>query len=94
MRYETRFPHFPLGQVVITAQASRELVPEDVHAALARHARGDWGDTHPEDAGLNDDALVHGGRLLSVYQDRNGTTFWIITEADRSVTTALLPEDY
>ena len=87
-------PRFPLGQVVITANACNRLHPLDVHSALGRHARGDWGDTHPEDAGLNDAALRNGDRLLSVYQSRDGQTFWIITEWDRSATTVLMPADY
>jgi hypothetical protein len=84
---------FRLGQVVITANAQHAIHPADVHQALARHAQGDWGDLCPEDAQLNEQALTHGDRLLSVY----GTAerrFWIITEADRSVTTVLLPTDY
>ena len=64
-------------------------------ALLRRHVSGDWGDIHPEDDGLNEEALETGARILSVY----GTTdhpnrLWIITEADRSATTTLRPEDY
>lgn len=83
----------PLGQVVITANASLRLSTEEVLAALRRHAAGDWGDLCPEDAITNDHALHEGGRLLSAYGDGE-YRFWIITEADRSVTTILLPEDY
>ena len=49
---------------------------------------------NPEDAAENELSLREGFRLLSAYRDRNGTKFWIITEADRSVTTLLLPEEY
>lgn len=84
---------FPLGQTVITATASAVLTAEGIETALRRHASGDWGDICPEDAGLNEAALEHGSRLLSVYGDA-GERFWVITEADRSVTTVLLPEDY
>jgi len=83
----------PLGQVVITANASLRLSTEEVLAALRRHAAGDWGDLCPEDAITNDQSLHEGGRLLSAYGDGD-YRFWIITEADRSVTTILLPEDY
>jgi hypothetical protein len=78
---------------VTTANASVRLSTEEVLTGLRRHSCGDWGDLCPEDMVANDDALKHGGRLLSAYGD--GTArFWIITEADRSVTTVLLPEDY
>lgn len=79
---------------MITAMAHRTLHPLDVIAGLSRHARGDWGDVCKEDAGENELSLQEGFRLLSVYKDRNGVCFWIITEADRSATTVLLPEDY
>lgn len=84
---------FPLGQVVTTANASLRLSTEEVFAALRRHASGDWGDLCPEDNLANINALEHGGRLFSAY-GQGETRFWIITEADRSVTTVLLPEDY
>ena len=85
---------FSLGQTVITANALDQLHPEDVIASLARHARHDWGDLCPEDVEENELSLRQGFRILSAYCDRQGTKFWIITEADRSVTTVLLPEDY
>ena len=84
---------FPLGQMVITANAAARLDMVAVYDGLRRHASGDWGDICPEDRALNDEALKHGDRLLSVY----GTgehRFWIITEWDRSVSTVLMPEDY
>ena len=85
---------FPLGQTVITRNALDQLHPEDVYLSLRRHARRDWGDCCREDARANNEALLEGSRLLSVYRDRNGVKFWIITESDRSATTILLPEDY
>ena len=69
------------------------LSTEEVLTALRRHASGDWGDLCPEDTLANDAALHHGGRLFSAY-GQGADRFWIITEADRSVTTVLLPEDY
>src|SRR5262249_23035662 len=84
---------FALGQLVITANASLLLPTEEVLTGLRRHACGDWGDLWPEDALANDAALREGGRLLSAY-GQGATRFWVITEADRSVTTVLVPDDY
>ena len=86
-------PKFPLGEIVITANAQASLDPADVQQGLSRHARGDWGEVGPEDAKENELSLKEGFRLLSVYRS-GGDRFWIITEADRSVTTVLLPGDY
>ena len=86
--------HFSLGLMVITPNAAQELHPLDVRDAIQRHARGDWGELDPQDHAMNETALVDGGRLFSVYRDRNQKRFYIITEADHSVTTCLLPEDY
>ena len=61
---------------------------------LSRHVRGDWGDLCPEDSRANEAALRNGGRLLSAYDMPNGKRLWIITEADRSATTLLLPDEY
>jgi hypothetical protein len=85
---------FPLGQVVITANALEALRPGDVLAALTRHGAGDWGDVCDDDRWENELSLKEGYRLLSAYRAANGVKFWIITEADRSATTVLLPEDY
>ena len=64
----------------------------DLLALLRRHAAGDWGDGDAGDRRLNTQALYSGGRLLSVYETAAGT-LWIITEADRSATTLLRPDD-
>ena len=85
---------FPLGHVYVTANADRTLGLIDIGNAIARHAECDWGDVSAEDRESNDRALEDGSRLFSVYHTGGGTKFWIITEADRSVTTVLLPEDY
>lgn len=61
---------------------------------LERHQRGDWGEIPPEDARENELSLREGFRVLSSYPLRTGRTCWIITEADRSSTCILLPEDY
>ena len=85
---------FPLGAVVATAAALAEIPILAIHAALDRHTAGDWGNLCEEDRLANEHALAEGERLLSAYETVGGTTFWIITERDRSVTTVLLPEDY
>lgn len=87
-------PKFALGQVVATPAALNHLLPDDILVALGRHVRGDWGTLEAEDRRENERALTEGCRLLSAYQSRHNIKFWIITEADRSVTTVLLPEDY
>lgn len=84
---------FPLGRLVITSNANARLTPEEVAEGIVRHARGDWGDLGREDAAENDLSLREGFRLLSAF-GRGERRFWVITEADRSVTTVLLPEDY
>jgi len=86
-------PKFPLGEIVITANAQVSLDPADVQQGLSRHARGDWGEICPTDAKENELSLKEGHRLFSVYRS-GGDRFWIITEADRSVTTVLMPLDY
>jgi hypothetical protein len=72
----------------------REVSLEDVAWSLACHCTGDWGDIDPYDWGKNDLALEHGDRLFSAYHTEAGLMVWVITEADRSMTTVLLPEDY
>jgi hypothetical protein len=79
--------------MVITANASGRLDAAAVHEGLRRHASGDWGEVCKDDAALNEEALKGGDRLHSVYGSGE-RRFWIITEADRSVTTVLMPEDY
>jgi hypothetical protein len=85
-----------LGQTVSTPGALAALIEAEESPVefLSRHVRGDWGDVPPEDAKANNDALRTGGRLLSSYKTRKGEKLWIITEADRSVTTILLPHEY
>jgi hypothetical protein len=87
-------PLFPLGQSVITRNALDVLHPQDLKLCLERHAHGDWGDLCEHDRNENKVALAQSLRLFSVYKDRSGVKFYIITEHDRSVTTVLLPEDY
>lgn len=87
---------FPLGRLLATPAALaalREAGDNPAHF-IARHLHGDWGNLTAEDHRANDRALVVGARLLSAYTTRLGVKLWIITEADRSATTILLPEDY
>ena len=84
---------FPLGRIVMTANAAARLDAVAVEAALRRHAAGDWGELDAGDIRENELSLKEGFRLLSVY-GAGEHRFWIITEADRSVTTVLMPEDY
>lgn len=87
-------PFVPLGRTVATPAAIAAVSPPDIAAALRRHASGDWGEVDPDDRDANDDAVRFGERLLSVYRTAGGTTFWVLTEADRSATTVFLPDDY
>lgn len=85
---------FPLGRLVATANAQATLDQEDIFNALRRHAAGDWGEVCPEDWEENELSLREGFRLFSVYRSKEDRKFWVITEADRSSTTVLMPEDY
>ena len=85
---------FTPGRLMITRNARDTLPRIEVDVAINRHLAGDWGDVCPPDWQANEDALKNGGRLLSVYHTQGGVKFWIITEADNSATTVLLPSDY
>ena len=85
---------FRLGKLVSTPGALERVSNGEMLAALGRHAAGDWGNVCSEDAGANEDAVNERARLLSSYTTGGGVRFWIITEADRSLTTVLLPEEY
>lgn len=89
-------PRFSLGQIVATPGALRalEISGEEPFHFLYRHASGDWGELDEEDTRENELSLREGLRLLSAYRLNSGDKLWIITEADRSVTTLLLPEEY
>lgn len=92
---------FCLGQIVATPGAieAMEASGQDAAFFLRRHAAGDWGEVCPEDAELNNTALVDGSRILSAYRTLKGVKIWVITEAadddgQRASTCCLLPEDY
>ena len=93
---DRRKPLFPLGQVVGTPGALEALEqankgPLDV---LSRHVTGDWGDLEEEDRAENDFSVQRDLRILSAYTLPTGVKVWVITEADRSATTILLPDEY
>ncbi len=87
---------FPLGRVVATpgALGALEDAGDRPSVFLKRHATGDWGELDEHDRHENELSVAHGFRLLSAYSLSDGTRIWIITEADRSVTTLLLPSEY
>lgn len=89
-------PRFPLGQIVATPGAleTLEAIGQDPMELIKRHVTGDWGDLVDEDKKENELSLKEGYRLLSAYVLANKVKVWIITEADRSATTILLPEEY
>ena len=87
---------FSLGRVVATPGALEALAnaEEEALTYLQRHAVGDWGDLCQDDLEENELSLAQGFRLLSAYHLADLEKIWIITEADRSVTTILLPSEY
>jgi hypothetical protein len=94
-------PKFSLGQIVATPGAleALQMAGQSASEFLQRHARGDWGEVCDEDRQANEQALLDGSRLLSVYRTSLGEKIWLITEAvddsgDRVATTLLLPSEY
>ena len=95
-------PSFELGQIVATPGALAATTNEQRRYYLTRHSIGDWGYVSREDSDANDRAVQDGSRILSAHPINLGkpcegfveNTLWIITEADRSVTTLLLPDEY
>jgi hypothetical protein len=87
---------FELGRIVATPGALRALEAAEQQPAefLDRHVKGDWGDLDDEDKQENEFSVRNGFRILSAYTTSAGEKIWIITEADRSATTLLLPEEY
>lgn len=90
------FPLFDLGQVVATPSAIDLLRSLALNPLLflGKHISGDWGQIDDHDREANRQALRFGNRLLSNYQLNRNDRLWIITEADRSSTTLLLPSEY
>ena len=96
MQQISKQPAFELGQIVATpgALAALKKSGQQPGEFLTRHVNREWGDVPDEDRRENEYSLEHGFRLLSAYKTNAGDRLWIITEADRSVTTLLLPEEY
>jgi len=87
------------GRLITTAgvmdrASSDEAFARFVRKSLERHSQGDWGDLSAEDVKENEYALGKHLRLLSAYENNGLPKIWIITEADRSVTTVLFPDEY
>ena len=91
MFFAYQFPH---GKFFATPGVLEQVSERDRNNGLFRHLQGDWGDLCEEDKRRNEQALHCGDRLFSAYRSCEGVKFWIITEADRSATTILLPEEY
>ena len=89
-------PLFPLGQVISTPAALKTMRATNVEplSLLCRHIAGDWGNLDQHDKQLNDLAVKDGSRIFSAYHIGPKLRIWLITEADRSSTTVLLPDDY
>ena len=85
---------YELGRIVATPGALEVLAPEEPLVLLRRHASGDWGAVDAHDQRANNRALEDGTRVLSAYVSAGGERVWVITEADRSSTCILLPEEY
>lgn len=87
---------FHLGKLLVTpgALAALQRSGQTPLAFLMRHAAGDWGEVDADDWHANDQSLKDGTRLLSAYRTSQGEKLWLITEADRSATTMLLPGEY
>jgi hypothetical protein len=87
---------FPLGATYITPAAQEALMSAGRTGIefLRRHVSGDWSDLSEQDAQENETSVRVGLRILSTYRISTGEKLWIITEADRSSTTILLPSEY
>src|SRR2546421_1672213 len=93
---QTSVTRFVLGQTFITpgAEEALQIAGQTAIEFLRRHMTCDWGELSDDDAQENEFSLSEGFRLLSAYQTGKGQKLWIITEADRSATTILLPSEY
>jgi len=85
---------FDPGRLVATPGALDAIPRAEWIFALHRHLQGDWGDVSAVDKKRNDCALLNSDRMVSQYRTSSNRSFWIITEADRSATVILLPEEY
>ncbi len=92
----SRRPLFPLGKIVATPGALEALAAsgDSAHSFFMRHACGDFGTVCKADWKANDDAIASGERVFSAFVTSTGDKLWCITEADRSSTCLLLPDEY
>ena len=96
----TTAPRFKLGRLMATSTVLNRLreAHRDPLEFIRRHQSGDWGEVESEDREANVRAVAQGDRILSVYHvespPQSAFTLWILTEADRSMTTLLLPREY
>jgi hypothetical protein len=88
--------NLPLGRLLSTPGAIDAMAKasQEPMEFIDRHRSGDWGEVDAEDWAANDQAIIHGERVLSAYMLKDGVRLWIITEADRAATTILLPSEY
>ncbi len=82
-----------LGTILVSRRACNAVSRDEIAAALVRHVRGDWGDVAELEARYNDLAARDGFWVLSVYHTSAGEEFWVVTDADRSNTTVLMPDE-
>lgn len=89
-------PLFELGRCTATPDAVGALnrAGQSAWEFLSRHMNGDWGECGEHDRAANDRAVEDGDRIFSAYKTKAGETIWVITEADRSSTCLLLPDEY
>ncbi len=87
---------FQVGQLVSTpgALTALEKAGQSPLEFVSRHCQGDWGEVDAEDAEANEHAVDNDERISSAYRTCLDKRVWVITEADRSATTILLPEEY
>jgi hypothetical protein len=92
----TSVTRFALGQTFITpgAEEALQIAGQTAIEFLRLHMSGDWGDLSEEDLQENELSIKNGFRILSSYRTGKGQVLWVITEADRSATTLLLPSEY
>lgn len=93
MHDEVDKPLFALGRIVATP-AALEVAGNYSSEFISRHVRGSWEESPEDDRLANHRALLSGGRIMSVHKTERDQLVWLITEADRSLTTLLLPEEY
>jgi len=92
METETNVARFEPGAIIVTQGVSAAMTQSEILDSLIRHLAGDWVDDVRRRT--NEKALADGERILSSFVSSGGTPFWVITEADRSATTFLLPKEY